>query len=135
MLYVFKLTIPKQTPISKPIRKNIEIPKGVIQKVIITIPFGHMSVAGIQIRYGEVVVMPQGEENWIYGNNEIVEDVWYWEIEKEKETFTLVGYNNSQYNDHSFIVKFLVVPPQLVPPEIMPLKLEKEIKKLMGEVE
>jgi hypothetical protein len=135
MLYIFKLTVPKQTPISNPIRKDIEIPKGVIEKVIITIPFGHMSVAGMQIRYGEVVVMPQGEENWIYGNNEIIEDVWYWEIEKDKEIFTLVGYNNSKYHEHSFVVKFLVVPSQLVPPEIMPLKLEKEIKKLMGEEE
>jgi len=29
----------------------------------------------------------------------------------------------------------LVVPLQLVPPEIMPLKIEKEIKRLMGEGE
>jgi len=135
MLYIFKLTVPKQTPKENPIRKDIEIPKGVIQKVIITIPFGHMWVAGMQIRYGEVVVMPQGEENWIYGNNEIIEDVWYWEIEKDKEKFTLVGYNDSQYNDHSFLVKFLVVPIQLIPPEIIPLKIEKEINKLLGEGE
>ena len=135
MLYVFKFTIPQQTTKQNPLRKKIEIPRGVIQKVIITIPFGHFAVAGMQIRYGEVVVMPQGEENWIYGNNEIVEDIWYWEIEKDKEEFTLVGYNDSQYFEHSFIVRFLVVPLQLVPPEIIPLKIEKEIKRLMGEGE
>ena len=132
MLYVFKFTIPKETSKEEPLRKEISLPKGVIKKVRIVIPFGHMAKAGMQIRYGEVVLLPQGEENWIYGNNEIIEDEWYWEIDKDKEVFTLVGYNESKWNDHSFIIRFLMLPIELIPPELMPRKIKRVIEELTG---
>lgn len=130
MLYNFSFTIPKKTTKQNPAKKDIVIRAGVIETVKVIIPFGHMGKAGMQIRIGEVPVMPVGEEFWIYGNNEEVEDKWYWEIDKDKEIFTLVGYNESEYNDHTFIVRFIVVPPELVPPELMPRKITQVIKEL-----
>lgn len=131
MLFVYKLTIPPKTTKENFVKMRVEIPKGVIQKVIITIPFGHMAKAGLQIRYGEHIILPFGGENWIYGNNEIVEDVWYWEIEKDKDYFTLCGYNESLYNEHSFIVRFIIMPIEVIPPEIMPRKISKVIEELL----
>lgn len=131
MLYSFRFTIPKRTPKENLFRQTIELRKGVIYKVIITIPFGHMGICGIQIRYGEHVVFPFGGEDFVYGNNEIIEDIWYWEIEKDKDEFQLCGYNNSTYLDHSFIVRFIVLPPEVIPPEIMPRKISKVIEELL----
>lgn len=132
MLYSFKFTIPPKTSKNNLFRQDIEIKKGVIYKVNVVIPFGHMAIAGMQIRLGEYVVFPWGGENFIYGNNEIVEDIWYWEIEKDKEIFTLCGFNNSTYLEHSFIVRFLVLPIEVIPPEIMPRKISKVIEELTG---
>jgi len=132
VLYSFKFTVPKQTSKQDPAKLNVTIHKGVVKTVRIVIPFGHMAKAGMQIRYGETVVLPVGSENWIYGNNEIIEDEWFWEIDKRSETFTLVGYNESDSYDHTFIVRFLVVPPEIVPPEIMPRKIKQVIKELTG---
>jgi len=132
-LYTFTFTIPKNTLPPNYYRKTIYIKKGVITKIRIVVPFGHMGKAKMQIWKGEIPILPENPEEWVYGNNEIIEDEPYWEIEGLKEEFQLVGYNESTSYDHTFIVRFVVVPREVLSPWITSTKAIKTIKELLEE--
>lgn len=131
-LYWYEFTIPPNTPKNKPIEKIVKVGRGVVKRIEIRIPSGHMGVAGMRIYAQEALILPENPEGWIRGDNEIVYDEPMWLILRPEYEFKLVGYNESQFFDHAFIIRFIVVP--LTAFEELPIpKALETIEKLLTE--
>ena len=73
-LYVKKFTVPASTPESSPYETTLTIKEKYIYEMEVSFPDGANWEVGIQINYGIKRLWPENEEEWIWGNDEIL--VW-----------------------------------------------------------
>ncbi len=123
------ITIPPATPQDSPVRVNVSVPAGVIRKVWVLIPPGHMSLAHLIIRHGETQIIPHAGD--IHGDGEqLVFDEVY-EL-KTDDVLTLEGWNEDTTYSHRFIVRLLVLPKAIAYPELALFSAFKQMLEAMG---
>jgi predicted trehalose synthase len=128
-LIAVDFTIPQNTPQSSPTRIQVKVPAGVIRKVWVIIPPGHMGLAHLVIRHGETQIIPWVGD--IHGDNEsLVFDETY-ELPSE-DILTFEGWNEDSKYPHMFIVRLLVLPKHVAYPEYSMLLALKRLLEVMG---
>ena len=128
-LIAVDFTIPPNTPQSSPSRIQVKVPAGVIRKVWVIIPPGHMGLAHLIIRHGETQVIPYYGD--IHGDNEsLVFDETY-ELPSE-DVLTFEGWNEDSKYPHTFIVRLLILPRHIAYPEYSVLLALKRLLEVMG---
>ena len=128
-LIAVDFTIPPNTPQSSPKRMQVKVPAGVIRKVWVVIPPGHMGLAHLIIRHGETQVIPHSGD--IHGDNEsLVFDETY-ELPSE-DVLTFEGWNEDSKYPHTFIVRLLILPRHIAYPEYSVLLALKRLLEVMG---
>jgi len=129
MLYTYIFTVPANTPKSSPKKMDVTLKHGVIRRIMVTIPAGHSGLAHMIIKWGETQIIPH--EGDICGDDEKLEWEEYYEIIEDERTLTLVGWNEDVENDHSFIVRFEVLPREIVYPHLYILEtLQKAFRRI-----
>ena len=122
-------TIPANTPKTSPYRLTVKVPAGVVKKVWVIIPPGHMGLAHLIIRHGETQVIPYYGD--IHGDNEpLVFDETY-ELPSE-DVLTFEGWNEDSKYPHTFIVRLLILPRHIAYPEYGVLLALKRLLEVMG---
>jgi hypothetical protein len=99
--------IPAGTAKTTPASTDISIPQYVVSRIIVTIPPGPNGLMGFRLANASVQVIPYGSNDWIIGNNRIVE----WDLEEQitSGSWQVIGYNTGTY-DHSIQLEFNVSP-------------------------
>ena len=91
-LYTWKFTIPANTPKDNAERMEVWVKRGVVVRAKIVIPTGHVGLAKMQIWKGEIPILPENPDGWIFGDGEEVEDIPLWIIgEKEEINKDMLG--------------------------------------------
>ena len=126
--YTLDLTIPANTPEISPIEKELEIKEGVITRISVLIPGGHLALAGFRLLYGIEPIFPAQEAAWIKGNDEsFVIDEW-WDLVEEPCRLRVQGYNTDETFDHTFYIRIIALPRKVALAHQLYLKrLGKEI--------
>jgi len=132
MLFVYSFAIPANTPESSPVRRKIRIDIGVIDRIEIRIPPGHLALARIRVKYGEVPILPVNPGAWIKGDNETIVDEPMLLIDQEPAELTLEGWNEDEIYSHEFVVRVRVVPEEEAKPYKTIAELAETIKKAFG---
>jgi len=73
MWYRYFITVPRGTGWRTPIRKEIELPAGVITKVRVRFPPGPRGQVFTAVFQGNHKMWPRGEGNWAWGDDEPIE--------------------------------------------------------------
>jgi hypothetical protein len=119
------INIPPNTPQTSPTRVNIKVPAGVIRRVWVLIPHGHVGLAHLIIRHGETQIIPWFGD--LHGDGEeVVFDEMY-ELPTD-DVLVLEGWNEDMVYSHKFIVRLLVLPKPYAYPEV---ELAVSIKRLL----
>ena len=134
-LYTWKFTIPANTPKDNAERMEVWVKRGVVVRAKIVIPTGHVGLAKMQIWKGEIPILPENPDGWIFGDGEEVEDIPLWIIGEKEEKFTFVGYNEDDTFEHSFIIRFIVLPFEVIFPLSLSPAKEQVMQELIGVVE
>jgi hypothetical protein len=121
--------IPPNTPKSSPVRVQVPVPAGVIRKVWVLIPPGHMGLAHLVIRHGETQIIPWAGD--IHGDGETLEFDEVYEL-KTDDILVLEGWNEDSAYSHKFIVRLLVLPKVVAYPELSVLFALKKLLEAMG---
>jgi hypothetical protein len=128
-LVCIDFTIPPNTPKESPARAAVKVPAGVIRKVWVIIPPGHMALAHMVIKHGETQVIPYYGD--IHGDSEsLVFDETY-ELASE-DTLTFEGWNEDVKYPHTFIVRLLILPKHIAYPEYGVLLMIRRLLEVMG---
>jgi len=103
-VYAGTLTVPPQTPLTQPARNFIDLPRGMITRVDILIPWGHGGLTGLQIWVQETPILPAPPGAWVVGNDSLYTFPVTIPIDQEPLGVWLVGYNEDEYYEHTFYV-------------------------------
>jgi hypothetical protein len=128
-LIAVDFTIPANTPKESPVRMQVRVPAGVIRRVWVIIPPGHVGLAHMVIKHGETQVIPWAGD--LHGDNEsLVFDETY-ELPSE-DVLTFEGWNEDSKYPHTFIVRLLILPRHIAYPEYSMLLALKRLLEVMG---
>lgn len=73
MWYRYYLTVPRGTEKTAPVRKEIELPEGVVTKVRVRFPPGPRGQVFTAVFQGTHKMWPRGEGNYAWGDDEPIE--------------------------------------------------------------
>jgi len=126
--YCLDLTVPKSTPKSSPVERELKIREGVIVRWSVLIPAGHMAGAGMRALYGLEPVFPAHEDAWLRGDDETVVMEDFWDPPEEPYTLTFQAWNEDPLHDHTFYVRLAVLQREVASAHQLFLKrVAKEI--------
>jgi len=132
MIYSIKFTIPANTSKTNPKKQVVELKKGVIHRIIISIPRGHGGVTGLRIMYGNLQLWPEEPDTWFSGDGEILDFVEYFELPSDPTKLTLEGYNESVSYDHSFHIRIGILPKLIAAPWFIIARFVRILSRLIG---
>lgn len=69
MIFSYRVTIPKNTPPSNPYEQFLPLHKGVIKKLVISIPAGHAGLTYFALKRGNNQVFPYNPDQKFSGDN------------------------------------------------------------------
>jgi len=107
-IYTTTLTIPANTSKAAPKEIYLELEGELLTEVHIVIPPGHAGLSGIAVFYGIKQLFPLPPGEWLYGDNERILFPERWEIPFAKASLRILGYNEDDTYEHSFIIRFIV---------------------------
>jgi len=110
MIYSIKFTIPANIPKDRPKKHVVKIEKGVITRLFIQIPYGHFGLTGLRIFYGNLQLWPKEPGTWFIGDDIVLNFDEYYELPDDPTRLTLMGYNEDEELEHSFIIHIAVLP-------------------------
>lgn len=120
MQFTFPISIPANTEPSDPTREITKVCYGLLNKVQIDFPWGCAGLVGIRILHYEHVLYPTNADQWFIGNKvSIIFDCNY-AITQGWFNFSVEGYNEDDFYEHTPIVNLNVLPFQWSRPGTTP---------------
>ena len=105
----FAVAIPAGTAIAAPQITNLAMPARIVRAVRIRIPPGPNGQVGFALGAAGVRIIPYGANQWLVGNDEIID--WPLEGQISSGAWQFQGYNLGA-NVHTIYVSFALDPPQ-----------------------
>jgi len=99
--FAFSFTIPKNTPLTRPIRQVLGIKGDFITRCEVFFPAGHCCLTGVQMRYGEAPIWPSEVEQFFRGEDALVAQDVRWTMPSHEITLTFVMFNEDDTYDHT----------------------------------
>jgi len=127
MLFTFDVTAPVGSTKTSPASLEMKLKAGVVSKISVLIPDGHMALAHLAIKYGETQIMPWGDNQNLHGNDESVTWEEGFELPSEPASLTAQAWNDDEENPHTFYLRVWVTPK----PEVLPIELITRVLKLI----
>lgn len=116
-LYVVRLTVPPNTPETKPVVKKVVVSGLLLERIEYRFPAGVFESVGVRVLYGNKRLSPKGPEKWVRGENEKIEDPIEWILPAKRCTITVEGFSEAEDFDHTVTVR-LLVRPYVIRPEV-----------------
>jgi len=137
MLFTFRVTSPANTPEASPAKTSLKLRSGVITKISVLIPPGHVALAHMAIFHGETQIMPWGDGQWLEGENETVEWAPDYPLTSEPAELEARAWNEDEAYAHTFYVRVWVDPGRSKPNwdivEEGARRISEFVKRVMGE--
>jgi len=131
------LSIPANTPKTSPLKQKLEFVRGVLTELRVMIPDGHHGLAHFQLWDGGNPLVPYQAEQSVCGNDETIRIEVYKEFVTPPYELMALGWNEDTKYEHSFYLRFQLLPRELVFPFLPPAEVSRRIeaiKLLRGEV-
>jgi hypothetical protein len=111
MIFVFPVTIPKNTPPAAPVLQTLQLTAGTITHMEIQYPSGVLALAHCQIKAGLHQLFPSNPEASFATSSETID--WSEEIAVDQPPYqlTFVGWNADTAYDHTLTVRVEMAPP------------------------
>lgn len=110
MLYVKEISTDANTIRTAPKKTVIKIWRGVIHSIDVLIPAGHKNLCRLQIKRGNIPIMPTNEDGYISGDDSLVQGKFFHDLKGEVNTLTAYTWNLDDAKSHTFIVRIGVLP-------------------------
>lgn len=110
MKYQVDLTIDPSTPESSPASEDLFLPFGELREGAVYFPWGCAGWAHIRIKHNEHVLYPTNPDKWFTGNDILIKFECMFELSEAWNLFQVEGFNEDDFNDHTPIVSFIVLP-------------------------
>lgn len=107
----FAATLPAGTLDSAPATIELAMPARIVSGVRVRIPPGPSGAVGWALGSAGVRVLPWGDQQWIVGDDEVIEAPLTGQI--TSGAWQLIGYNTGLF-DHTIYVTFLLDPVGVV---------------------
>lgn len=105
----FAVTVAANTVRTAPAETAMALPRGIIERVEIIIPDGHVGITGIAIAYAHQRVYPEIDNTWLQAND----DKFTFEPDPKLSSgaWSAFAFNEDVFQ-HTFYVRFVVGPPE-----------------------
>ena len=110
MFYDFVLTIPANTPVSKPVASTGVVCPGRVDRVMIIFPPGAAGLAHIRIARGSHQLWPSNLDGSFASDGEFLDFSENYPLDDSPFEFIISGWNDDDTYDHSITVRFNIVP-------------------------
>lgn len=130
MNFFYELSIPTEGEEDNPKDLVMPLSYGIITKVQIIIPPGHMALAHLQIKYHEFQLYPLNKGDY-HGNNVIIEFDEYQPVLVAPFELKAHGWNEDETYEHTFSMVFTVLRPEETGREIPVISI-KALEDLIG---
>lgn len=132
MNYDFSIVIPANTPQISPHTERLRLTYGVITKIIITIPPGHMGLANLQLLYHEFQMYPLNPGAAYHGARVQIVFEERQAIFVTPYEFKARGWNTDDTNEHEFIANITMMSPADVGWTEERVRMEAEALEMLG---
>lgn len=110
MEYTFEIETSPTTLESDPVRVATPLNKGRLVQVSIYFPWGCAGLAHVRILHYEHQLYPTNRGAWFAGNEILIKFECAYEIDQGHTEFKVEAYNEDDFNQHTPIVEFVVLP-------------------------
>ena len=131
MSYAWDITVPKNTLVTDPVLKQLDIRRGVIVKAEIQFPEGCNGMVKVRILREDHQLLPVSRDEWITGNRYPVEYPMYYEVKGNPVFLRFKACSPETSYDHVITVRISVLPRE-VASWIPLLELFAAIARRMG---
>jgi hypothetical protein len=101
MYYFTNITLPDNTPLASPIRKDIKLDKGTIEYIEIEFPKGCVGLVYLSIFDKGWKIIPFSTDDWLYGDDRVFHAGINYDLDEEPYQLTVFGYNLDTRYFHS----------------------------------
>jgi len=108
--YVESLLVPARTPETKPVEKEIEIPRGMVSLWEVYFPPGCHGLVRFAVLYGEIHLFPREKGKWHRGDSETISHEDRWLTPDEPTKLRLVGWSADELYSHELQIRISVLP-------------------------
>lgn len=130
MLYVKDINIPAKTPADNPVEAEVEIEEKVIVLFQVYFPPGCCGLAKVSFWYGDEMISPKHDYQWIHGDSALITDIRFWTAPEKPCTITIKGYNEDDTYPHTPICYILALPEEIALSFVKLAKLYDIVVKL-----
>lgn len=110
MQYTFPIEIAANTEESDPVRVATPLNRGRLVYCAVYFPWGCAGYARIRILHYEHQLYPTNLDEWLAGNEILVEFECAYDIEQGHTEFKVEGWNEDDFYTHTPLVFFVVLP-------------------------
>jgi len=110
MRYDFAIATPANTVIATPVRVATPLNKGRLVYGSVYFPWGCAGWVHVRILHYEHQLAPHNLDAWFSGNELLVEFECAYDIEQGHTEFKVEAYNEDNFNSHTPIASFVVLP-------------------------
>lgn len=100
MTYFVQLIIPPNTTKSEPVREDLFIAPGSVNKVIVLHPTGCVSLVGVWFEYRSSRLWPTNDDGYFLGNGQVIEYFPDSELIEPPHVISVYGYNEDDTYIH-----------------------------------
>jgi len=119
VLFTFKVTAPANTPQTSPVKLDMKLKSGILSRIRVVIPSGHRSLAHLSILFGETQIIPWGDQEFIEGDDEVLEDEPNMALPGDPVSLEARAWNEDDTYPHSFLVRAWIRRPiEAVPADL-----------------
>lgn len=110
MQYTFPIEIAANTTKAAPVRVATPLNKGKLVKVSVYFPWGCAGLAHVRILHWEHQLYPTNLDEWLAGNEILIEFECAYNIEQGHTEFKVEGWNEDDFYPHTPVISFVVIP-------------------------
>ena len=133
-----EFTIPVGVTREAPLRKEVTLPRGIVEELDVIFPPGPVGLVGVRVFRGLHQVVPARYADWLIGEDITFTHRTPVELLSEPYVLTLEGYNEDEVYDHTVIFRFTVRSPEPDTEEQILAELQKipveDLRKLSEEL-
>ena len=108
MWYGKEVTVTKNTTSASPVEEDIEVPYGMIERVIIFFRPGALGYVKATLWHGFHQFHPNDPQHYVVGDDYVYDMVENYELKEVPKSVTVVAWNTATQYDHTISVKVFV---------------------------
>ena len=109
-LYIVDVTVPANTPESKPVEQTVKIEEEVVVKIMVHFPAGCHGYVYTACYYGEEQIFPRPYGSYLHGDGETIAWEEYYELPETPCYLTIRAWSPGTSYDHTITWRISALP-------------------------